>query len=714
VGALLFDEFHERSIHADFGLALALQTQELLRPELRILVMSATLDGAAVASLLGGSPIVTSEGRIHPVEIRHLPSRRDTRIEDSVATAVRAALARDEGSILAFLPGAPEIRRCLGALQGGALPGNVRVMPLYGDLPPAAQDDAIAPAPLRERKVVLATSIAETSLTIDGVRVVVDGGLSRVPRFSPRTGMTRLETVRVTRSSANQRAGRAGRTAPGVCYRLWTPEEDAHLADGARPEILEADLASLALDLAAAGVADAAQLRWLDTPPEPALAQARALLLQLGALDSGHRITAHGRAMAAFGLHPRLAHMLLLARSLEHGATACLIAALLEERDVFRRDAKPREVDLRSRLAVVADSDRSGSSGVDHDAVRRVREQSRRLRDQLRVPTSEAIDEGIVGVLLAFAYPERVAQRRTGGGYRYLLRNGMGAALNDPGGLAGAPYLAVADLDGRSPQAQIYLAAPLDLSDLQESFGSDIEQQEVVTWDGAAGAVVSVRRDRLGAIVLRESSLHTVDPELLADALLAAIASNDGLSLAWSDAARRIRERIAFLRANDPSWPDLSDDALHATLNHWLRPHLMGLRRRADIERLPLDDILLGIISWEQRRQLDELAPTHLVVPTGSRIAIDYADPSAPVLAVRLQEMFGLAETPRIAGGRVTLTLRLLSPAHRPVQVTRDLAGFWKSSYFAVRKDLRGRYPKHEWPDDPISATPTRRAKPRS
>ena len=714
VGALLFDEFHERSIHADFGLALALQTQELLRPELRILVMSATLDGAAVASLLRGAPIVTSEGRVHPVEIRHLAVRQNARIEDSVAAAVRTALARDDGSILAFLPGAPEIRRCLGLLERGALPGDVRVLPLYGDLPPAAQDSAIAPAPLRERKVVLATSIAETSLTIDGVRVVVDGGLSRVPRFSPRTGMTRLETVRVTRSSANQRTGRAGRTAPGVCYRLWAREEDVQLAEGARPEILEADLAALALDLAVAGIADPAQLRWLDAPPEAALAQARALLLQLGALDSGHRITSHGRAMAAFGMHPRLAHMLLVARARDRGATACLIAALLEERDVFRRDAPPRDPDLRTRLALVAGGDRSDSSVVDHDAVRRVREQSRRLREQLRVPSSESMDDSIGGILLACAYPDRVAQLRTGGGHRYLMRNGMGAELSDPGGLAGAMYLAVADLDGRSPRARIYLAAPVDLSELEDTFGRDIERNEVVTWDSGPGAVVAVYRERLGAIVLRERSLHTVDVELVSGVLVNAIARGDGLSLTWSDAARGIRERIAFLRANDPAWPDVSDDTLLATLCDWLRPHLAGLRRRSDVQRLPLDNIMLDMLTWEQRRQLDELAPTHLVVPTGSRIAIDYADPAAPVLAVRLQEMFGLAETPRIGGGRVTLTLHLLSPAHRPVQVTRDLAGFWKSSYFAVRKDLRGRYPKHAWPEDPLSATPTRRAKPRS
>ena len=712
-GAVLFDEFHERSIHADLGLALTLQTQELLRPDLRILVMSATLDGLAISTLLGSAPIVTSEGRRHSVEIRYLPTAANVRIEDAIALGIRGALRRDEGSVLAFLPGQGEIRRCLSILERGALPDDVRVLPLYGDLSPSAQDAAIAPTIPGVRKVVLATSIAETSLTIEGVRVVIDSGLSRVSRFSPRTGMSRLETVRVSRSSADQRTGRAGRTAPGISYRLWAAEEDAHLPDRSRPEILESDLASLALDLAAAGVHNPLELQWLDQPPAAALEHARELLCELGALDDAHRITPHGREISSFGVHPRLAHMLLSARERGLGATGCIIAALLEERDVLRRDAQFRHVDLRSRVALIGQDMRDSVADVDRDAIRRVREQSRVWREQLRVPTAERVDEHATGALLALAYPERLAQRRDGAGDRYLLRKGSGAVLQDPGVLANAPYLAIADLDGRSPQSRIYLAAPLDRDEIELSFGSDIVIEEVVEWDADAGAILAVRRERLGAIVLHEGALRAVDADASAKAIIDAIRRHDGLSLPWSESAERVRDRVLFLRSLDSAWPDFSEPRLIATMDDWLRPHLTGVRRRAQVEQLSMDDMLIGMLTWEQRRQLDELAPTHLIVPTGSRIPVDYADKRTPSIAVRLQEMFGLADTPRIAGGRVPVTLHLLSPAHRPVQVTRDLAGFWRSSYFDVRKDLRGRYPKHEWPEDPLNASPTRRAKPR-
>lgn len=712
-GALLFDEFHERGIHADLGLALTLQTQELLRPDLRILVMSATLDGSAVATLLGHAPVVTSFGRQYQVEIRHLPPAPNIRIEDVVASNVRMALARDNGSILAFLPGQGEIRRCLATLERAGIPDDVRLLSLYGDLSPAAQDAAIAPGQEGIRKVVLATSIAETSLTIEGIRIVIDSGLSRVSRFSARTGMSRLETVRVSRASADQRSGRAGRTTPGVSYRLWAVEEDAHLADRSRPEMLEADLASLALDLAAAGIHDPRELRWLDTPPAAALEHARALLRELGALDAAHRITPHGREISSFGLHPRLAHMLLSARALERGATACVIAALLEERDVIRRDAQFRDLDLRTRVALIAEDARGAGDDVDRDAVRRVREQSRTWRKLLRVPGAERVDEHATGRLLALAYPERVAQRRDGAGDRYLLRNGSGAVLPDPGVLANAPYLAIADLDGRSPQSRVYLAAPIDREEIDASFAGDIEVREIVVWDANAEGVRAVRQERLGAIVLHESALRSVGADANAEAILDAIRHGVGLSLPWSDSARLLRDRIGFLRTLDSSWPDFNEPALLETMDDWLRPHLAGVRRRAQFDQLPMPDLLLGMLTWEQRRQLDDLAPTHVVVPTGSRIPVTYEDPSAPSIAVRLQEMFGLADTPRIAGGRVPVTLHLLSPALRSVQVTRDLAGFWRSSYFDVRKDLRGRYPKHEWPEDPLNATPTRRAKPR-
>ncbi|MEO7455278.1 MAG: ATP-dependent helicase C-terminal domain-containing protein, partial [Gemmatimonadaceae bacterium] len=507
------------------------------------------------------------------------------------------------------------------------------------------------------------------------------------------------------------RAGRAGRTSPGVAYRVWAAEEDLHLLDRPRPEILETDLAPLALDLASAGIVDVTELRWLDTPPSASLDEARALLRQLGALDDANRITPHGREISALGVHPRIAHMLLAGRSSGRGATACAVAALLEERDVIRRSDVERDADIGLRVALVAEHGRGGAD-VDADALRRVRERSRVLREQLRVPRADVINDSDTGRLLALAYPDRVAQRRPGRDDRFLLRNGVGAVLAHRGTLSAAPFIAIADLDGRSPHSRIFLGAPLDRADLDTLFADAIVTEDSVTWDADAGVVVAVRRKRLGAIVLKEASLHEVDGERRSRVVLDALRTNNGISLPWSDSAVRLRERIAFLRSLDTSWPLVDVESLLAD-DDILLPHLTGVRRRADIERVPLTDILLDRLTWEQRRQLDELAPTHVVVPTGSRIPVDYSDASAPFVAVRLQEMFGLAETPRIANGRVALTLQLLSPAHRPVQVTSDLAGFWRSSYFSVRKDLRGRYPKHEWPEDPLNAAPTRRAKPR-
>ena len=709
IGAVLFDEFHERSLNADVGLALTLQTQALLRPDLRILVMSATLDSVALAAMMDNAPVITSVGRTFPVEVRYRPCRPDHRLEGCVADVVRAALASDEGGVLAFLPGAGEIRRCLGALAHASLDDNVRVLALYGDLPADLQDAAIAPAPVGVRKVVLATSIAETSLTIEDVRIVVDSGVSRVSRFSPRTGMTRLETIRASRSSATQRSGRAGRTAPGVSYRLWSEFEDGQLAERGRAEILDADLAPLALDLAVAGIRDPAELRWIDLPPAAALSQARALLVQLGALDREHAITWHGRAMARLGLHPRLAHMTLTAQARGAGATACVVAALLEERDILSREAVRRDVDMRSRVALV--TDRVASADVDRDVLRRVRDQARRWRELARVPADERADDAMTGTVLALAYPERVAQRRDGGGDRYLTRQGSGAVLDDAGSLTGAEFIVIADLDGRAPHARVYLAASIDRADVESIFEPEIEVCDVIEWSAEPGSVTAVRQRRLGAIILRESALHNPDAEQVMTVVADAIVRGDGLSLPWSAGARGYLERIAFVRGHDPSWPDLAEEALNASAQEWLRPHLVGIRRRSDVEGIDLVALLEEMLTWQQRQALDRRAPTHVTVPTGSRIRVDYSDPSAPVIAVRLQELFGLAETPRV--GDVALTLHLLSPAGRPVQVTRDLAGFWRSSYFEVRKDLRGRYPKHEWPEDPLRAAPTRRAKPR-
>jgi ATP-dependent helicase HrpB len=712
VGIVIFDEFHERSLHADLGLALTLQSRGLLRDDLRVLVMSATLDGGPVAALLGDAPIVTSEGRAHPVETRWLPRRPEGRIEGAVARTVRQALEMEEGDVLVFLPGAGEIRRVEEMLSVDGLPGGVRIYPLFGNLAQEEQDAAIRPSPPGLRKVVLATSIAETSLTIEGVRVVVDSGLMRVPRFSPRTGMTRLETVTVSRASADQRRGRAGRLGPGLCWRMWTEAEDAALQPYRPPEILEADLAPLALELAAWGVADPAELQWLDPPPAASFAQARELLAELGALDASGAVAPHGRAMAALPLHPRLAHMLLRAREMRLGATACDLAALLAERDVLRGDGRAPDADVRLRLAALRGRGAIAGASVDHGALHRVRAEARDLRRHLRASDGEADDEA-AGVLLAFAYPDRVAQRRPGAGGRYLLRNGRGAAFPEPQSLSEQPYLVAAELDDAGREGRIALAAPLTLAEIERHFADQVVTDESVAWDEAAGAVRARRAERLGAIVLREAPLADPDPQRIADALVAAVRQAGIAALPWSTSAAQLRERIAFLHLHDPSFPDASDAALEAGMGEWLAPHLFGMRKMDEVRRLDLVPVLEAMLSWEQRRRLDELAPTYVQVPSGSRIPIDYANAEAPVLAVRLQEVFGWTETPRIAGGRVPLTLHLLSPAHRPVQVTRDLASFWRTGYFDVKKDLKGRYPKHYWPDDPLVAEATARAKPR-
>jgi ATP-dependent helicase HrpB len=708
IGLVIFDEFHERSLHADLGLALTLQSRAVLRDDLRVLVMSATLDGGPVAALLGDAPIITSEGRSHRVETRYLPRPVEGHAEPAVARAIRAALEAHDGDLLVFLPGAGEIRRVENLLADDDLGPGVRVAPLHGTLGQDAQDAAVSPSRPGERKVVLATSIAETSLTIEGVRVVVDGGWMRVPRFAPRTGMTRLETVRVTRASADQRRGRAGRVGPGVCYRLWTEGEQAALVPHGVPEILEADLAPLALELAAWGVRDPAELAWLDPPPAASYAQARELLAQLGALDATGIITAHGRRMGAMGLHPRLAHMVLRGADLGLGGVACELAALLGNRDPFRpRDGVPPDADVRLRVEALRG--RHVSAAVDPGAVRLVREEARQLARTLGIRVGEGSSDA-AGILLALAYPDRIAQRRQGGGGRFLLRNGRGAAFAHPQPLAEAAYVVAAELAGHGRESRVYLAAPVELADLEAHFADQVETQETVAWDDEAGAVRARRRERLGALVLRESPLSGAAPELVTAALLDGLRARGIVALPWTRVARQLQERLVFLRRSDPSWPDASDDGLLATLEDWLAPYLHGA---TSLARLDLASILESMLAWDQRRRLDEQAPTHLEVPSGSRIPVDYSDPAAPVLAVRLQEVFGWTETPRIAAGRVPLTLHLLSPARRPVQVTRDLASFWRTTYFDVKKDLKGRYPKHYWPDDPLAATPTHRAKPR-
>lgn len=736
-GAVLFDEFHERSLQADLGLALVLETQAVLRDDLRVLVMSATLDGDAVARLIadaqGPAPVVRSAGRMFPIETIYRPPRADERLEATTSRAVREALDAHDGDVLVFLPGAGEQRRVAERLEG-SLPPQVRLHTLHGSLSLAEQDAALAPAPVGARKVVLSTSVAETSLTVEGVRIVVDAGQSRLPRYDAAAGLTRLRTTRVSRASADQRRGRAGRTAPGVCYRLWDPHEEHGFLASTPPEILDADLASLALELADAGVTDPAQLRWLDVPRAGPYAQARTLLAQLGALDGDGRVTAHGRAMAALPLAPRLAHLVLVGAARGEAALASLIAALLEERDVLRSEggftATPSDLRLRIE-AVVGERE----TGVDREVRRRVRvaagEISRRIAEDggsrnsgsqtggsrtggIRTAMDRGLDDAATGSLLALAYPDRVAQRRTGNEPRYLLRNGSGAALAKHDALHDAPYLAIAELDGQPPEYRIARAAPISLDEILADFGEQVVRDALVTWDTRGQRVQAVQRVMLGALVLEEKPLRDADPERVRDAVLAHL-HDIGVS-AWplTTGAQRLRERLAFAHHHlGGDWPDVSDDALAATAREWLAPFLDGVRTWGQLEQFDWHDALASTVPWNQRAALDRLAPTHLEVPSGSRIAVDYRTPDAPTLAVKLQEVFGWTSTPLLLDGRVPVTMELLSPAQRPVQVTRDLAGFWKSSYFEVRKELRGRYPRHPWPEDPLNAEATRRAKPR-
>ena len=725
IGGVVFDEFHERSLPADLGLALALEAQGVLRPDLRLLVMSATLDAGPIAALLGDAPRIVSEGRTYPVDVRYLRHRPEGRLEDTVAAQVRDALAGEPGDVLVFLPGAGEIRRTEERLTG-TVPAGVDLRPLFGNMPHREQDAAIAPSPDGRRKVVLATPIAETSLTIEGVRVVVDGGYRRAPRFDAATGMTRLVTVRIAQAAADQRAGRAGRTAPGVCYRLWTRATQHRLASHAPPAIVKADLAPLALELAVWGAGDPAALRWLDPPPATTYAEARTLLRRLDALDADGRVTDHGRRMADLGLHPRLAHMILHGDLLGHGALACDLAALLSDRDVLKGRGRAPDADLRLRLEALAalrDDARPTprtmqGMQVDRSGLHRARQMADHWRRTLGVPPDARPDASAAGLLAAFAYPDRLAQALPGDGDRFRLRSGPPATLSHPQLLSDADLLAVAHLDGHGRETRVALAAPLTDDDVRTYFGEQIETVERVRWDAGAGRVTARVQDRLGALVLRDKPLADPDPEAVADVLTQAV-RDEGLDmLPWTKRARRLQARLVFLHHHQDAlpgtWPDVRDAALRATLGDWLRPHLYGRRRADDLARLSMTDLLLGHLDgWDQRQALDRLAPTHRTVPSGSKRPIDYSDPAAPVLAVRLQEMFGQTTTPRIAGGRVPLTLHLLSPAQRPVQVTQDLESFWATTYFEVRKDLRGRYSKHYWPEDPLRATPTHRAKPR-
>lgn len=696
VACVIFDEFHERSLDADLGLALARDAQGVLREDLRLLVMSATLDGAAVARLLGAAPVIESQGRAYPVDTRYLGRDERLRLEDQTVRAVERALAEETGSLLVFLPGQGEILRTAERLAERVRRPDVDIDPLYGALTAAAQDRAISPAPAGRRKVVLATSIAETSLTIEGVRVVIDAGLARVPRFDPASGLTRLATVRVSRAAADQRRGRAGRTEPGVCYRLWDEAETRALSAFADPEIKEADLSGLALDLARWGAGDPAELAFLDPPPATAFKEARALLQRLEALDDKGVLTAHGKALADMPLPPRLAHMVLKGQAHGQAARAARIAVLLTERGLGGRD-----VDLRHRL-----------EGLERDRSPRARD-ARALADRWaglagKAGQAEPLADGL---LLAFAYPERIARARGPTG-EFQLVSGRGAFLEPTDALARETWLATAELGGGDRRDRILLAAPVDEAELVEAFADQLTTEERL--DESGGGRLRVKRiTRLGRLAVREQVDDNPDPALVAAALAERVRREGVGVLAWGEAAKGLRERVAFLRGYDDSWPDLSDEALVARLEEWLVPLLTGVRSLAALKPDVLDGALRTLIPWERQRQLDAAAPPRWTAPTGNSFAIDYAAEGGPRVEVRVQEVYGLAEHPAVADGKAPLTLALLSPAHRPIQTTKDLPGFWKGSWTDVRSDMRGRYPKHVWPEDPATAAPTTRAKPR-
>lgn len=700
IAAVLFDEFHERSLDADFGLALALDVQAALRDDLKILVMSATLDGARVASLLGDAPIIESEGRAFPVDIRHRERKPDERIEDAMVKAIREALADETGSILAFLPGQGEIERTAGILEK-FLPANIILAPLYGAMEGRDQDAAIKPAPAGHRKVVLATSIAETSITIDGVRVVIDSGFARLPKYEPATGLTRLETVRTSRASADQRAGRAGRTEPGIAIRLWHQGQTASLPAFSPPEILEADLSGLVLDAAAWGVTDPATLSLLDKPPLPALKEAKALLSRLGALDEAGRLTADGEAMRSLALPARLAHMVAEAGKRGEALRAAELAVLLTERGLGGN-----ETDLDTRMSRFR-NDRS-------DRAQRAKGLARRLAANVpnKGEAAGSSPNSNVGRILIDAYPDRIAKARGATG-QFLLANGRGGEVDPAISLSRASWLVVADMSGKAGRARVLSAAEVSESEIRNALGSRIESGRQVVYDAEKNALRAREAVRIGAIALSEKPLAAPSGVSADEGVIAAVREHGLQILPWGKEAEILRRRLGWLyRGLGDPWPSMDDDNLIERLDDWLLPFLTG---EAQLDRIPahvLKNGLMSLVPFDLQRLVDQLAPTHFEVPTGSNIPIRY-DTEEPVLAVRVQELFGLGIHPAIANGKVPLLLELLSPAHRPIQITRDLPGFWQGSWADVRSDMRGRYPRHVWPEDPANAEATRRAKPR-
>ena len=707
VGLVIFDEYHERSLHADLSLALTLESQEVLREDLRILIMSATLNTAVLAEVLS-APVVQSEGRSYPVTRRYLdpaiplPTRQT--LSGVVADRVRTLLGQTEGSILVFLPGVREIKRVEQILLSD-IPSDTRLAPLYGNLTKAQQDRAIAPPPPGKRKVVLATNIAQTSLTIEGITSVVDSGLQNVSVFNPLTGMNRLTQTFISADAATQRAGRAGRLSAGEAHHLW--HRSRLLAPHDTPEILQADLTPLVLELALWGTDDPATLTWLDTPSPTAITHARELLRRLGAIDEDGTITPHGRAMIRLSLHPRLAHMILRAQELGLGYEASLLATLLSERDIF--PATYRHVDIRERVEALhrVATGRNTSEKINLPHARELLKSARRIEPD----TKNTIEMERLGVLLGYAYPERIARQRQTGSPEYLIQSGQGARLPADDPLTRSPWIVIADLDARTTHAAIYKAVPIDEAQITEYFSDQITEQEELEWSEAEERVEVRHVQRLGSILLSERPISAGNHPEAVDLLMDEIARRGLEPLPWDKRSISLRDRVAFLHHHGEEFPDLSSTYLLEHLEEWLSPYLLGITSLRGLAGLDLYGILLGLLTYPQTQTLDRLAPARLTVPSGSRIPIDYRDPDHPILAVRMQEMFGMPQTPTLLDGRLPLTLHLLSPASRPMQVTTDLASFWAHTYTEVKKELQGRYPKHHWPDDPLEATATNRAK---
>jgi ATP-dependent helicase HrpB len=759
VALVIFDEFHERNLHADLSLAFCLQSQELLRPDLKLLIMSATLNTEAVSKLLEQAPVIISEGRSYPVQNMYLPANAVMpdryRLTDSVMQRLANVITEEQGNVLVFLPGVREIKQVETKLQGWLTEqkqSHVLIAPLYGDLTKAQQDRAILPCESGQRKIVLATNIAETSLTIEGITVVIDSGLQRESCFNPGSGMNRIETVFISQDSADQRSGRAGRLSAGKCYRLWTESQHKKLARHNSAEILISDLAPLVLELANWGVTDVKELHWLDVPNEGSVSQARELLRELEAIGEDLRITPHGKQLLEVGAHPRLAHMMVMAANHGHAYDACLLAALLTERDIFRGDASrasdmQKRLDLLRNLKVAASND----SAVDKwqcQLVSKTADQFYQKIRSLKVDSatssprrkpgssaSEKMDSGVrrndepvsndlaTGVMLAFAYPDRIAQSRHTKDHRYVLSNGKGAILDQYDELAGAEYIVVADLDGAQREARIYKAADIPLQQLEEYFAEHIDKVSHVIWNAQTQRVEASKVIKLGALILEERVDESATQDAVHSALLEGVKQTGLSCLPWSKEVLALKQRVQFInlqKQTNPALahplaqldlPNMDDDYLLQHLDEWLLPHLTGQNSIKKLQSLNLLNILAAAIPWQQQKLLDELAPTHIAVPSGSRIAIDYSDPQVPVLAVRLQELFGQKQTPAIINGQFNLLIHLLSPGYQPMQVTQDLASFWKSTYFEVKKELCGKYKKHYWPDDPLTAQATSKTK---